>query len=206
MASLYADCHHLGPNSGGLYKEWTTPRYPDPGAQLSKEGEAIMPDCDFCDIVSGTTPAEIVYATETTLAFFPLEPATRGHTMVITKEHVDNFLEVPDQLIPPLWQAVTDVGRALHAVLDPEGMNVISSAGEAASQSIYHVHVHLVPRWKGDAVGEIWPPKEPTSETLLEDVADAIRQYLRTESLEHRNNEENDSYRSDHDVERPPRS
>ena len=143
--------------------------------------------CPFCDIVKRKVPAEVVYETPHTLAFFPLQPATHGHTMVITKEHFDTFLGVPRELVPALWQAVTDVGRALNAVLHPEGMNVISSAGAAASQSVFHVHVHLVPRWSNDAVGEIWPPKSPTPETILEDVADAIREHLRTESLEYRN-------------------
>lgn len=146
-----------------------------------------MDTCPFCDIVNRKVPAEVVYETDSTLAFFPLEPATCGHTMVITKEHFETFLEVPNEWVPTLWKTVTDVGRALNEVLHPEGMNIISSAGKAASQSIFHVHVHLVPRWHGDVVGEIWPPKVPTPEAVLEGVADAIREHFRTQSLEYRN-------------------
>lgn len=136
--------------------------------------------------------------------FFPLEPATRGHTLVVTKAHIETFLDVPNALVSALWQTITDVGRALNQVLLPEGMNVISSAGEAASQSVFHVHVHLVPRWHGDAIGEIWPPKVPTAEAILDETADAIREPLRTQSLEYRNPEQDDSDAHNRDVERPP--
>jgi histidine triad (HIT) family protein len=159
-----------------------------------------MATCSFCDIINRKVPAEVIYETATTLAFFPLEPASRGHTLVVTKKHVETFLDVLNALVPSLWQTVTDVGRALNAVLRPEGMNVISSAGRAASQSIIHVHVHLVPRWIGDPIGEIWPPKVPTSDAALEGVADAIREHLRTESLEDRNPEQDDSHPNNRDV------
>lgn len=141
-----------------------------------------MGPCPFCDIINRTAPARVVLETEHALAFFPLEPATRGHTMVVTKEHHETFLDVPDSLVPALWQAVTDVGRALEHVLQPAGMNVISSAGEAASQTVFHVHAHLVPRWQGDAMGAIWPPKKPTPASILESLADAVRAYLEAQS------------------------
>lgn len=146
-----------------------------------------MEGCEFCEIVNRRSPAEVIYETPNTLAFFPLEPATRGHTMVIPKRHIDNFLELEPSDVPEIGRAVLQVARALREVLSPEGMNLITSAGEAASQSVMHLHVHLVPRWTEDALGNIWPPKVPTPEAILEDVADAIRECLRTESLEYRN-------------------
>lgn len=145
--------------------------------------------CPFCRIVEKLDPAEVVYETDETLAFFPLEPATRGHTLVIPKRHIANFFDLSTSDTPALGRTVLHVAHALRHVLQPEGMNIITSAGEAASQSVNHLHVHLVPRWTGDAVGEIWPPKHPTSERVLESVADQIRAYCRSESLEHRNPE-----------------
>ncbi len=123
------------------------------------------------------------------LAFFPLEPATRGHTLVIPKPHIEHFLDLSPEGVPELGTAVIHVGQALRAVLSPEGMNVITSAGAAASQSIMHLHIHLVPRWNGDAVGEIWPLKIATPEHILEDVANALREFCRTEFLDERNPE-----------------
>lgn len=144
--------------------------------------------CQFCEIIAGDAPAEVIYETPHTLAFFPLEPATRGHTMVVPKRHIEDFLELGTQDIPELGQATVMVGRALRAVLKPEGMNLISSAGEAASQSVMHLHVHLVPRWSDDAVGEIWPPKKITPQRVLEGTADALREFCGTERLDDRNN------------------
>ena len=103
-----------------------------------------MQGCAFCRIVNRETPAEVVYETKSTLAFFPLEPATRGHTMVIPKRHIETFLDAEEADVPELGSTVLTVGRALRAVLAPEGMNMISSAGVAASQSVMHLHVHLV--------------------------------------------------------------
>lgn len=148
-----------------------------------------MEGCEFCAIANMRLPAEVIFESTNTLAFFPREPATRGHTLVIPKRHVENFLELDPADVPGLGRAVLLVGRALRAVLSPEGMNVITSAGIAASQSVMHLHVHLVPRWTGDAVGEIWPSKAPTPERALEGVADRLREHFHTESLEQRNPE-----------------
>lgn len=148
-----------------------------------------MEDCAFCNIVHRETPAEVVFESDTALAFFPPEPATRGHTLVIPKRHVRDFLDLASSDVPGLGEAVLRVGNGLKDVLTPEGMNLISSAGEAASQSVMHLHVHLVPRWSGDAVGEIWPPKRPTSEAVLEGLADRVRERLHSGELRDRNPE-----------------
>ena len=148
-----------------------------------------MNSCPFCQIVLRETSAEVVYETQDTLAFFPIEPATRGHTMVISKRHIRSFLEAESAEFEPIGRAVLRVSKALESVLTPEGMNLISSAGAAASQSVDHLHIHLVPRWEGDAVGEIWPRKVPTSEAELEGDADALRQFFGNERLNDRNPE-----------------
>lgn len=71
--------------------------------------------------------------------------------------------------------ATVQVGKAIREALSPDGMNVINSVGEAAQQTVYHVHFHLVPRWHGDHIGNIWPPSEPWSEAVKDEVADRIR-------------------------------
>lgn len=72
--------------------------------------------------------------------------------------------------------AVIRVGRAINSALVPEGMNLISSSGTAAEQSVFHLHLHVVPRWEDDEIGEIWPTRRPMKRTVKEDVAEVIRQ------------------------------
>ncbi|WP_369169977.1 HIT family protein [Streptomyces sp. R28] len=115
--------------------------------------------CAFCEIVAGTGWARVVYEDAHTLAFFPLAPATRGHTLVVPRAHSADLWAMDEADAQHLFHSVAVVGRALRAVLEPDGMNVINSAGAAASQSVFHTHVHLVPRRPGDAMGPIWPPK-----------------------------------------------
>ena len=132
-------------------------------------------DCEFCKIVAGVEPAEVVYETADVLAFFPLHPAAVGHTLVIPKRHVRDIWELDKELACTLIGSVLDVSRCLRSVLHPEGLNVISSAGEAASQTIFHLHIHVVPRWEGDHIGNIWPPAEPWIEQATEDIAERVR-------------------------------
>lgn len=73
-------------------------------------------------------------------------------------------------------RAVIQVGNAIQAAVVPEGMNLISSSGTAAEQTVFHVHFHLVPRWHRDGIGRIWPPKTRMSEEIKENLADAIRE------------------------------
>lgn len=116
--------------------------------------------CPFCAIVRGDLPADIVAESDNILAFKPLHPATDGHTLVIPKAHFRDFLGMPSSVAESVFVFATRLGEFLRAQYDCEGMNLITSAGAAATQTIFHVHVHLVPRWLGDGMGPIWPKQE----------------------------------------------
>jgi histidine triad (HIT) family protein len=118
-----------------------------------------MKACAFCDIVANPSRARVICEDAHTMAFFPRAPATRGHTLVVPRTHVADLWAMDDTGAQLLMRTVLTVGRALRAVLEPAGMNVINSAGATASQTVFHTHVHLVPRWPGDAMGAIWPPR-----------------------------------------------
>ncbi len=134
-------------------------------------------DCDFCSIARGEDPeAEVVCEGESWLAFFPLHPATPGHTLVIPRVHVADLWKADPQLGDELMTAAIRVGRAIEAALAPEGMNLITSAGEIAEQTVFHLHLHLVPRWRRDGFGDIWPPASSYEDTALEDAAARIRE------------------------------
>jgi histidine triad (HIT) family protein len=141
--------------------------------------ETAVKDCAFCQLVRGEDPdAEVICEGQTWLAFFPLHPATPGHTLVIPRSHVVDLWEVEPALGSDLMQAVLQVGRAIERALSPEGMNLITSAGRVAEQTIFHLHLHIVPRWNRDGFGRIWPMEKRFQNDDLEDVADRIRSAL----------------------------
>jgi len=136
---------------------------------------AVSQSCPFCAIARGEDPsAEIVCEREDWVAFFPPEPATPGHTLVIPRGHVPDLWAAPPGLAANLIEAAIHVGHAVETAVGPDGMNLITSAGEAAEQSIFHLHLHVVPRWPDDQL-DIWPPKVTMQRSVKEDLATAVR-------------------------------
>ena len=134
--------------------------------------------CGFCRIARGEDDSvEVVCAEQQWIAFFPLNPATPGHTLVIPRTHVANLWQIEPAQGNELMAAVIKVGRAIESALEPEGMNLITSAGEAAEQTVFHLHMHLVPRWQHDGFSPIWPTKtQRHGAAELQDAANRIRQ------------------------------
>jgi histidine triad (HIT) family protein len=133
--------------------------------------------CPFCAIAQGETASvEVVCEADDWVAFFPLEPATPGHTLVIPRIHVADLWEADRSLVSELTQAVQRVGRAMQESIQPEGLNLITSAGRAAEQTVFHLHLHVVPRWTRDGFGAIWPVEgKRYRDQQIEDVADRVR-------------------------------
>jgi histidine triad (HIT) family protein len=136
-------------------------------------------DCPFCAIIRHDAPAEIVCEGETWVAFFPLKPATPGHTLVVPRRHIPDLWSADPALAADLTTAVIDIGHAIQAALTPDGMNLITSSGDEAEQTVYHLHLHVVPRYRDDGFGEIWPTKREIPGVNLEGVADRIRDACR---------------------------
>jgi diadenosine tetraphosphate (Ap4A) HIT family hydrolase len=143
---------------------------------VNQAPEPADPNCPFCAIARGEDEsAEIVCESDEWLAFFPLKPATPGHTLVIPRVHVADLWDAPASLAADLMTGVVRVGRAIQKALTPEGMNLISSSGQVAEQTVYHLHLHVVPRWREDGFGDIWSPKHDLPGVDLQGVADRIR-------------------------------
>jgi histidine triad (HIT) family protein len=137
----------------------------------------VAQDCEFCAIVRGEDHSvEVVCEGESWMAFFPLNPATPGHTLVIPRVHVADLWKLDAPLGADLMAAVIRVGRAIEEALTPEGMNLITSAGETAEQTVFHLHLHLVPRWHRDGFGRIWPVEGKYEDADMGDVASRIRE------------------------------
>ncbi|WP_127479097.1 HIT family protein [Nocardioides pantholopis] len=138
-------------------------------------------DCPFCAIVRGRdSDAREVYRDDFVIAFFPTEPATLGHTLLVPRQHVGFIWHLSDELAAVLGQATTRLARAVHAAVEPDGLNVIQSNGEAATQTVPHLHIHLVPRWDNDNIGPIWPSETDYTEDQKDRAWSAIRDECRT--------------------------
>lgn len=115
-------------------------------------------DCIFCKIVAGELPASIVDEDEQTIAFMDINPATRGHALVIPRTHAADLLEIdPAQLAAVSIAAQRLAGRAKER-LGADGVNVINSCGAAAWQTVFHFHLHVIPRYEGDPLRLPWTP------------------------------------------------
>jgi histidine triad (HIT) family protein len=135
-------------------------------------------NCIFCLIAQHRAPATIVYEDDATLAFMDIHPFTRGHTLVIPREHVENIFELQDGIGARIIETTHHVAVALRDALMPEGMNVTQANGRAAGQTVFHFHFHLLPRWRGD--GRPIPQHSPiqAERTELEAIAALIRAQL----------------------------
>ncbi|MFJ8868354.1 HIT family protein [Streptomyces sp. NPDC102473] len=136
--------------------------------------------CDFCSIIAGESAAEVIYETASTISFLPLNPATYGHTLVVPKNHVRDIWEINLEAANELMAATLQVAHGIRLALKPEGLNLINSSGAVATQTIFHLHIHLVPRWENDRVGKIWPPDRPLPEAVREELAEGMREGIET--------------------------
>ncbi len=132
-------------------------------------------DCIFCKIVAGELPSHKVYEDEATLAFLDINPATRGHTLVVPKEHATTIFDLPEEALTATARATQAVARILQRVLQPDGLNVIQNNGHAAGQVVMHYHVHLVPRREGDGSIRLWRPGA-TDHAAFAALAEELRQ------------------------------
>jgi histidine triad (HIT) family protein len=125
----------------------------------------LAEECVFCAIAAGTAPAEVVYADELTMAFLDIAPLARGHVLVIPRRHIVNLWDLPDDLAGPLMQTTVRMADVVNTAFHPGGLNLFHSTGAEAGQSVFHVHVHVVPRWRGDRFRPpIVPDRSPDPE------------------------------------------
>lgn len=136
-----------------------------------------MSVCVFCKIVAGQIPSTRVYEDEHTLAFMDIGQVNPGHVLVAARKHADNLYALDDAQTAALARAAARVARAIRDAFNPEGLSVYQANGKAAGQTVFHYHVHLLPRHAGDGMELIWPVKNPPRENL-EDYAARIRARL----------------------------
>ena len=113
-------------------------------------------DCIFCDIICGKAPGRIVYRDDTTIAFFVRHPRAKGHTLVCPVEHHADMLCMPQSVFEKLMAVAHGLARHYRDVLGATGVNILNASGVDAQQSVFHYHLHLLPRYPGDGI-DAWP-------------------------------------------------
>ena len=106
-----------------------------------------MSDCLFCKIINGEIPSLKVYEDEHVFAFMDIMPLTKGHTLLIPKTHCKDLFEMPEEVARNLYAAAPKVANAIKAAFQPAGMNTVNNNGAAAGQTVFHYHLHLIPRY-----------------------------------------------------------
>ena len=132
------------------------------------------PDCLFCKIVAGELPATVVAEDERTLAFMDINPATRGHALVIPREHAVDLLEIGQEDLAAVAAAAKRLAACAKEALGADGVNLINSCGAAAWQTVFHFHIHVIPRYDDDPLKLPWIPRGADPEQIAT-VADQIR-------------------------------
>lgn len=125
-----------------------------------------MNDCVFCAIVAGRIPATKVHEDELTLAFMDIGEVNPGHVLVTAKAHAENIYGLDDRLAAAVFQSAARVAKAINKAYAPEGLTLYQANGPAAGQTVYHFHLHLVPRYEKDGMQLTWPAKNPPREQL----------------------------------------
>ena len=125
-------------------------------------------DCVFCKIVAKQIPATVVHEDAHTLAFMDIGQVNPGHVLVAVKKHAENIYGLDETQAAELFKTAAHLARAIRGAFNPEGLSVYQANGKAAGQTVFHLHVHLVPRYSGDGMELTWPVKNPPREKLAE--------------------------------------
>lgn len=134
-------------------------------------------ECIFCKLVAGTLPSAQVYEDELTLAFMDLGQVNPGHVLVASKRHAANLLELTLEEAAAVMQAAQNIARAIVEEFDPPGITLLQANGVEADQTVFHFHLHVVPRHADDGIALSWPRKEPGFE-VLQGYAERLRARL----------------------------
>lgn len=123
-------------------------------------------DCIFCKIAAGEIPSATVYEDENFRAILDLGPAAKGHTLVIPKDHSENLLDVSPETAKKALSVISKTANAVKDAMGCDGINVVQNNGEAAGQTVMHLHFHIIPRYNNDNVNIGWQPMKPSTDEL----------------------------------------
>lgn len=136
-----------------------------------------MDNCIFCKIANGEIPAATLYEDENFRVILDLGPASKGHALILPKSHAANIYELSDEMATKAMVLAKKMATAMTEALKCDGFNIVQNNGECAGQTVFHFHMHLIPRYKGDNVGITWTPGE-LSDKDKEEILSKVKEKL----------------------------
>ena len=127
-----------------------------------------MSDCIFCKLANGEIPTATLYEDDDFRIILDAGPATKGHCLILPKEHYQNIYELPDELAAKVFVLAKKTAARLAKALGCDGLNIVQNNGMAAGQTVFHFHMHLIPRWNDDGQHILWKPGRLTDEAKEE--------------------------------------
>ncbi len=131
-------------------------------------------DCIFCKIAKGEIPSKSIYEDKNVIAFLDINPISKGHTLVIPKNHFENIFDIPESELKEIIDTSKKISILLKNKLNADGINILHASGKEAQQSVFHFHIHIVPRYKNDKL-DTWP-KSDYNELNFEEIIKKIKQ------------------------------
>ena len=123
-------------------------------------------DCIFCKIANGEIPSKTLYEDPEFRVILDLGPATKGHALILPKEHAGDLYELPEESAAKAMTLAQKIGKTMEQKLHCDGLNLVQNNGEAAGQTVRHFHLHLIPRYVNDGQSINWKPGKPSDEEL----------------------------------------
>ena len=127
-----------------------------------------MENCIFCKIANGEIPSNTIYEDENFRVILDNGPATRGHALVLPKEHYANIFEIPEDVAAGAIKAAKKVAGMMKDNLSIDGLNLVQNNGQRAGQTVMHFHLHIIPRYNDDGQTILWKPTSPSADELAE--------------------------------------
>lgn len=121
-------------------------------------------NCIFCKIANGEIPSATLYEDEDFRVILDLGPATKGHALILPKNHFANLFEIPEDMDAKAFILAKKIAKKMKDVFGCDGVNIVQNNGVAAGQTVFHFHIHLIPRYEGDYAGVTWKPGTLTDE------------------------------------------
>lgn len=135
-------------------------------------------NCIFCKLANGDIPTNTLYEDDMFRVIFDMSPATKGHALIIPKEHYRNIYDIDSELAGKVFPLAAKMAKVMTDTFNADGFNVIQNNEEVAGQSVFHFHMHLIPRYKGDKALKLWTPGE-SDQKELEKMAQDIQENMK---------------------------